>query len=136
MANLRIQTKKQKVHTPEWWTNKLDDAIRELVREKGSCEHCGSSHSGFNDAHVIGRGNKTLRWDIMNHMYLCIPCHFWWHEQPLEATKWFSEKYPERHTYLMEAKNIYRKYTEQDYINIREAIKNKDVRQLTLDILS
>lgn len=119
----------------KWWRNKLDEAMGKLVREKKRCEWCGSVTNQMHWAHVIGRTNKTLRWDIFNGMCLCAYCHEWrWHQSPLEAVEWFKSKYPERYDYLMEAKNIVWDWTEDDYRIRLEAIQNKQFDLLHLDL--
>jgi len=131
------KSKKPKVHTQGYWKRQLDPLMSKLIRSKLVCERCGrrGDLSTFDDAHVVGRKNLTLRWDILNHLCLCFQCHrYFWHEEPLEAAKWFQEKFPNRYIYLMKAKNIIVKRTEENYKELREWIKNKEIRKLTLPL--
>lgn len=125
---------KAKVKGKTYWIHKCDEAMSLLVREKGQCERCGSTYNMLNHAHVWGRANKTLRWDILNAMCLCVTCHFWWHEYPTESGLWFKEKYPDRYEYLSWAKNEYTNRTEADYAILLDDIKNKRLDKLTLPI--
>lgn len=132
-----MKSKKPKIHTQRYWKHKLDPEMSRLVRSKGFCEKCmrRGEITMFDDAHVVGRKNLTLRWDILNHLCLCFQCHrFFWHEEPLEAAKWFQEKYPERYKYLMAVKNNIVKRTEEDYENLLQTIRNKDFRKLVIEV--
>src|SRR5574342_744519 len=92
----KVVVLKGKSKPVRYWINKLDTAMSLLIREKKRCEWCHSTVNQLQDAHVISRSNKTLRWDIMNHLCLCSHCHrFKWHENPLLANQWFKETYPE-----------------------------------------
>jgi hypothetical protein len=127
------QVKKPKVHTQRYWKRRLDPPMSKLIRSKGFCEKCGrrGEIKMFDDAHVVGRKNLTLRWDILNHLCLCFQCHrFFWHEEPLEAATWFKQKYPERYQYLLKAKNIVLARFETDYKNLLTAIEEKDFDRL------
>ena len=75
----------------------LDALCRKLVflRDGNRCVKTGSTHN-LQWAHIFSRRFKSLRWDEDNSMCLSAGAHLWWHHQPLEAAKWFTEKYPER----------------------------------------
>lgn len=114
---------------------KCDIEFSKLIREKAYCERCGSRNNKLDCAHIIPRGNQTLRFDPMNALSLCYPCHLhWWHSNPLEATDWFSAKYPNRYTYLMEHKNKLTKRTIQDYRDLLTNLKEKNIKQLLVPI--
>lgn len=124
-----------KKHTQRWWKARLDPLMSKLVRQKNFCEKCGRRGTSFDWSHVIGRKNLTLRWDILNALCLCFQCHrFFWHEEPLDAHNWFKDKYPERYEYLLKAKNMTLNRTEQDYIELREAIQNKNIKKLYIPL--
>jgi hypothetical protein len=127
--------KKPKVHTQGYWKRKIDPEFSRLIRSKNFCEKCGRKGEmrDFDDAHVIGRKNLTLRWDILNHLCLCFQCHkFFWHEEPLDASGWFQEKFPERYKYLQLAKNVILKRTENDYFELLEDVQNRNFNKLVL----
>jgi hypothetical protein len=131
MARKRV--KKPQVHTQRYWKHKLDPAMSRLIRSKLFCEKCGrrGEITTFDDAHVVGRKNLTLRWDILNHLCLCFQCHrFFWHEEPLESSEWFKKKFPERYQYLLKAKNVTLRRFEEDFKNLLLAIENKDFDKL------
>ena len=114
-----------------WLGDKCDTEFSKLVREKGFCEKCGARSIKMDCSHVIPRGNKTLRWDILNALCLCHRCHrFWAHGNPLDFTDWFSNKFPHRYDYLMETRNKITKPNVPHLQGIRKAIRNKDLKKL------
>lgn len=123
---------KLKNPTTRQWIRLLDKAMGKLVREStDTCDHCGGNYKRIEWCHVISRTNKTLRWDIMNALRMDSRCHrFFWHDNPLEATRWFKKKYPVRYTYLMVAKNKILRRTDSDYKELLKSIKNKNVKKL------
>jgi len=127
---IKIPSEKVKKHSKKWWYKTLDDLFSPMIREKGFCERCGSRVNKLNHAHVIGRANKALRYDILNAMCLCVHCHFWWHENPTESGLWFAEKYPERKTYLDWAKLKFVDRTEDDFKILEAAIRNRQFNLL------
>lgn len=123
---------KLKAPTTQQWTRLLDKHMGKLVREStNKCDHCGKQYERLEWCHIISRTNKTLRWDIFNALRMDSRCHrFFWHEQPLQATEWFKNKYSVRYKYLMQAKNVILKRTPEDYKEILTAIKEKRVKDL------
>lgn len=109
---------------------KCDSEMSKLVRERGKCDRCGRSDTNLHWAHVFGRRNRTLRWDVNNAMALCYPCHNWWHENPTESGAWFREKYPARYEYLTMHANKITKRTIKDYKQLLEDIKDKNYDKL------
>lgn len=93
--------------------NKLDKLSKKLVyeRDNWTCQHCGKySKTDYQASHVIpvSAGNK-LRWDIKNMKVMCYHCHLnWWHKNPMEASAWFQEKFPDRWAYLQEQRGMYK----------------------------
>jgi len=103
-------------------TNKLDKLWRIAIHERDNeiCQVCGNT--GNNAHHVIGRRNRTLRWDLENGIILC-PLHHTFgresaHQDPLWFAKWFEEHYPERHLWLMKKRNIIDKRDFEYYKNL------------------
>ena len=77
---------------------KADDLTREIVRliYDWKCQKCGktiTSKSDAHRAHIVGCSNKTLRWDLLNLLLLCMTCHRKLHDIELikefVKTKWF-----------------------------------------------
>lgn len=125
----------KKKRTIRQWIRLLDREMGALVRSKKFCDHCGGEYERMEWCHVIGRSNKTLRWDILNALTMDARCHkWWWHENPLESAKWFREKYPGRYEYLMKAKNVVLRRTDEDYQKILDAIRNKEIDKLHLPL--
>lgn len=107
---------------------KADKLFSLLIREKGYCDWCGKSDGKLDCAHIVPRGNKTLRWNPINALPLCYRCHKWkWHSDPLAAMEWFKTKYPERYIYLQETR--YKK-TKVTINHLTEVIDNLEKRNL------
>lgn len=108
--------------------NELDKRFAELVRQKQRCERCLRTGQSYECSHVVTRKVKSLRWDILNALCLCVDCHRWWHANPKRAKQWFIEKFEVRQDYLnwMQKEPI-----KPDIDKIKEAIEAKDVRHLT-----
>jgi 5-methylcytosine-specific restriction endonuclease McrA len=109
-------------------TKKLDDIIREKVRERDGncCVWCGKPVKGFDSqvSHVIPKSRSTfLRWDMMNVKLLCSFCHNEkWHRRAL-GRAWFDTKYPDRTAYLTANEHRLvnaKKFKEKLYNSLRE----------------
>lgn len=111
-----------------------DKAISTLIREKGFCEKCGTKDSDFDTAHVIGRKNLTLRWDILNLLCLCRQCHLWGHANPKQFKAWFDNKYPERVDYIDSVKNRILKRNVLEYEELLENIKKHNFEKLIVSL--
>ena len=93
-----------------WRTGKLD-----------YCEKCGE-RADVSPHHIIGRTNKTLRWDLKNRIWLCNFCHIQLaHGRPTEFKDWLKNN--RDYDYLMERRNIISKFTEEDMKKIIEELK-------------
>lgn len=107
----RKKTERQKL------IKKLDDIVREIIkdRDRGICQKCGNA--GNHVSHVYSRKNLTLRWDLNNLKLLCTRCHlYWWHKEPIDASMWFQNEFPYRADYLMEVKNITKTWRVDDLV--------------------
>jgi hypothetical protein len=131
VLKLTKKTKKEKGIT--WYIKQLDKEFSLLVREKGICEAsdvstCGG---GLQDAHIVGRANHTLRWDIVNHLSLCYRHHiFFAHHDPVEFLLWFQKKYPARWNYILQARKLFVKRTLDDYKQLLEDVKAHNLQKL------
>ena len=77
-----------------------------LMAAAGACERCGRSDGALEWHHVITRRVRSLRWDPMNALALCLSCHRWWHAHPKLALEWFVERYGTcRLEYLLQVRN-------------------------------
>ena len=101
--------------TKTYYKRKIDAWVSKKVREKGYCEWCGTRSGQMQCAHVVGRANHTLRFDLKNVLCLCATCHRKAHNDPIGYTMWFQSKFPDRFTYLNELKNTITKRTLNDY---------------------
>lgn len=114
---------------------RCDKEFSRLVREKEICEKCGVRGVDFDTAHIIGRKNLTLRWDILNVFCFCRECHMWAHANPTKFIQWIKSKYPERMDYVDSYKNRILKRTTEDYKFILEAIREKNFKHLIMQTL-
>lgn len=123
-----------KDHNITWYKKECDRQMSVLVRSKDRCEKCGNTsfNSTLQHAHVVGRGNMTLRWDIINGMCLCASCHLWWHHEPIDSGVWFRQRFPERMEYLDVARLKFTKRSISDYQELLDNIKNHNLDKLRL----
>ena len=106
---------------------KLDTLCREIVRlrDDNTCQRCSKKVYGSNShpCHVVPKGNgaSLRRFDLLNIFLGCMKCHLWWHNNPLDASEWFKEKFPARYAYL----EIYRhyKYAGISTVKMREVVE-------------
>ena len=77
---------------------KLDKAWSLLVKLRAGmkCEVCRKTQP-LNSHHIFSRSNKSVRWDEINGVCLCVGCHtfsskFSAHKTPTEFTLWLIEK--------------------------------------------
>lgn len=111
-----------------------DIEFSSLIRSLGLCTKCGRK-DGLQCAHIISRSNYALRFDPINALPLCYQCHLHWaHKNPLEFAEWFQNKYPQRYNYLMSVKNYIIKRNLENYENLLKAIKERNIRQLTIGL--
>jgi 5-methylcytosine-specific restriction endonuclease McrA len=60
---------------------RADALFRKLIkdRDRWTCQSCGRSFPVGSDqlecAHFIPRGNRTVRWHLLNAAALCLGCH-------------------------------------------------------------
>lgn len=75
---------------------KLSKLWSEIIRSKGSCEHCGS-RSYLNAHHHYGKRAQSVKWDLDNGVCLC-PLHhtfssvFSAHQTPAHFVKWINKQ--------------------------------------------
>ncbi len=83
---------------------KADDLTREIVRliYDWKCQKCGKTITNKSDAqpaHIVGRSQKLLRWDLLNLLLLCLACHRKYHDS--DSLKDYVEaRWPARFNYL------------------------------------
>ena len=87
------------------WLDSLCSAMVK-ARDNYTCQVCGKVVSGHNCqwSHIKSRKWNSTRWMPENSMVKCGYCHRWWHDNPAEAGKWFSETFPERYKKIYSAK--------------------------------
>ena len=111
--------KPKKDLTKSQLAKKLDDAWSLACKKKAGwkCEVCGATKS-LNSHHIVGRRNRTLRWDLRNSVCLCVSHHKFGlqsaHEDPLWFKEWLEDKHWEDYQYLYLVKNTIVKWTVED----------------------
>ena len=66
-----------------WIEKELDGVCRKITHKKGYCVRCGARNKFIEDAHIFGRGNHAVRWDLDNRLPMCGECHTWAHANPI-----------------------------------------------------
>jgi len=111
--------KPKKDLTKSQLAKKLDDAWSLACKKKAGwkCEVCGARKS-LNSHHIVGRRNRTLRWDLRNGVCLCVSHHKFGlesaHEDPLWFKEWLEDKRWEDYAHLYQIKNQIKKWTLED----------------------
>jgi len=90
-------------------TNKLDKLWSKEIHERDIyCQVCGDSKN-LNAHHIVGRRNRTLRWDLDNGILLCAGCHTFRtksaHQNPRWFQEWFASEFPNRDAHLKKYEN-------------------------------
>ena len=103
---------------------KLDNIVRDIIRVRDNitCQRCDKEVTKHNahTSHVRPESlGQQFRWDLLNLKLLCFSCHrFWWHLNPIEATKWFKDKFPARYDYVMSIPKSAKVYSLEELENI------------------
>ncbi len=87
----------------KYWVKKLDDLARQVCYARdGNKSVLSGKTENLNPCHIYPKGRYTrLRWDLDNLVTLTWNEHLnWWHKNPIEASAWFREKYPDRYKKL------------------------------------
>lgn len=64
--------------------NKADRLFSQLIRAPGFCARCGAA-DGLQCSHFISRRYANVRWNPLNAECLCLRCHKFLTERPIEA---------------------------------------------------
>jgi hypothetical protein len=112
----------------------VQNEFNHLIASGKPCTKCGQLFPVMQCSHNHSVGAyPNLRFDPMNVLPLCGHCHpFWWHLEPAKSWDWFKNKYPGRYAYLEVAKNKYIKWTQDKLLEVREKIKNEDLKGLLI----
>jgi hypothetical protein len=71
-----------------------------------------------------------VRWDELNAKPLCAKCHFWWHQNPVDAAEWLKTiRTPEELSILRDRANAIKKWTVNELQTLFIALTEK-VRSL------
>ena len=116
------KTPLKKLHEKCW---KMAGMVVKL-RDHNTCQHCGVtmlSGKGAHTSHVLPKSTHgALRYVLDNLKCLCYHCHMnWWHKNPMEAAKWFEERFPDRWKKIKAMPRL-RRYREEDLQEILEEL--------------
>lgn len=64
------------------------------VRARGRCERCG--RQGEHAHHIFTRRAKSTRYELANSCFLCLSCHSFAHNNPIEFKAWVEERMGEK----------------------------------------
>lgn len=97
-TTLKKGVKKQpKIGLKQKIEKQLDEAWSKLVKLKAGnkCEVCGKT-TNLNSHHIYSRAKKSLRWNTINGICLCVGHHigvqFSAHKTPIEFIDWLKDK--------------------------------------------
>lgn len=83
-----------KVYSSKSVQGQLDKIVGEFYRSK-PCVKCGSKHY-VQWCHCRSRRYLITRWEKLNCLSLCAKCHYYFHDNPHEFSRWLDIKYPDR----------------------------------------
>ena len=114
----------RKLGTKSYYKRKADGLVSKIVRKDGICAKCGRQRGvQFQCAHIVGRQNHTLRFDLINVLCMCAKCHRWGHDNPDLFTHWWENKYPARKEYIEYNRYKLTKRTALDYKELVESLQ-------------
>jgi len=114
------------------YTEKLDTLWSKLVkiRARFKCEVCKRKDSQLNSHHIVGRTNRSLRWDLRNGVCLCVGHHKFLtqsaHEDPEWFRNWLMENRGEDFDYVNQKKNTIKKWTDSEKDELIKEFKERE----------
>lgn len=89
--------------------NKCDRLFSQKVRDRDVCQLAGvdrvTCNGGLQCAHIIGRANHRLRWDLKNALSLCSGHHMYYTNNPWEWQEIIKKRYPSNYRYVNKYRN-------------------------------
>ena len=89
--------------------NKADKLWSQTIRKVGVCMlsddddvRCGGV---LQAAHIIGRSNHALRWDLQNGLCICSGHHRYYTSHPFYWNILIENKFPNKYKYLVDHRN-------------------------------
>lgn len=117
-----------------WYDKECMKLAKQVVkiRDLDTCQKCWKKWPWLHCSHVIADWKDTrLSVDTWNMKLLCYACHIHrFHKNPLIATEWFKNEFPDRYEYLIKehAKeklwSIELERWEKRYAELREELQN------------
>lgn len=118
----------RKKRTITQWINRLDKLWTLAIRSNNVCNRC-YREQGLQAAHINSRINKSTRWDLENGLLLCVRCHFWAHQNPLDFTEFVKSRLGlKRYNALRKKTNTTKHFKEEDYLKVEKEL----LRQICL----
>ena len=109
----------------------FSDTVR--TRDRHTCQRCRKVYpeksAGLHAAHIVTRRVASTRYDLLNCISLCYPCHRWFDGEVLEAGDWFCNTFgDDRKEYLLERRRWHIKNNDK----LRDAVSKHYRDQLKL----
>jgi len=79
-----------KKRTQKSLKKEADELWSKIIRSYGKCEKCGSA-GPLNAAHIYSRRFIATRHLLENGLSLCVGCHRWGHDKPLDFARWVEQ---------------------------------------------
>ena len=113
---------------------KADSLFKTVGRKNAKCEVCETlppeeriNYRFLNAHHIVGKANKTLRWDLRNRCWLCSYHHTLGnpsaHLNGLWFSEWLEKHRPEDKEYLRVKRNEVSHYKIDDMRRIVEGLE-------------
>lgn len=88
---------------------KADGLARQIVRSRGYCQLAGKDRIRCGGvlqwAHIVGRSNYRLRWELWNALCLCAGHHVYYTHHPLEWFEIVALEFPEEWAQIQQHRN-------------------------------
>lgn len=123
--------------------DELDELWRLIDSETKVCQVCITlppekqvNHNKTDNHHIVGRGNKLLRWDLRNRIKLCTTHHTLgnpcaeknqggWFYNRYSDNDWMGQHRPEDKKYLMEREFQTKKWSIFELRELKQKMKEK-----------
>ena len=105
-------------------TRLLDKEVSRVVRLRGSCARCNKC-TMLQCAHIFSRRNMAVRFDLLNCIPLCYPCHMYWaHKEPIRFNDFVKEWLGEHKFNELKARaNSVKKWTLDEMDDLLKTLK-------------
>lgn len=95
-----------KKKSPTYYRKKLVARAKLEAKERDNfiCQRCGKNgKAGYkiDGAHIYSEGKYNGMSALADNIIaLCMQCHLWWHENPIQSADWYQKKFSDRYKIL------------------------------------